>query len=135
MTARPTPIERLMARVVLTDGPMDTPCWITDYVPEYNGYVRVSTTVGGPRPGAHRLSYEHHVGPIPAGLVLDHLCRTPPCVNPEHLEAVTQGENIRRGMAPNSITLRTGICRRGHDMDGRRECRACDALRGRRRPT
>lgn len=47
---------------------------------------------------AHRVSYEHFRGIIPAGLVLDHLCRTRCCVNPEHLEAVTLLENIRRGV-------------------------------------
>jgi transcriptional regulator with XRE-family HTH domain len=45
---------------------------------------------------AHRVSYEHHVGPIPDGLDLDHLCRVRPCVNPEHLEPVTRRENIQR---------------------------------------
>jgi hypothetical protein len=41
--------------------------------------------------------YEHHVGPIPDGLVIDHLCRVHNCVNPEHLEPVTPAENTRRG--------------------------------------
>lgn len=46
---------------------------------------------------AHRWSYEHHVGPIPDGLTLDHKCGTPRCVNPAHLEPVTMRENILRG--------------------------------------
>ena len=44
----------------------------------------------------HRVSYEHHKGPIPEGLTIDHLCRVKLCVNPDHLEAVTQAENNRR---------------------------------------
>lgn len=46
---------------------------------------------------AHRFSYELHKGPIPEGLELDHLCRIPSCVNPDHLEPVTSAENTRRG--------------------------------------
>lgn len=76
----------------------------------------------------HRLSYEHHIGPIPEGLEIDHLCQTPLCVNPEHLEAVTHGENRRRA--------RLTRCKRGHLLsEGRprlghgRICRKCDALR------
>ncbi len=45
---------------------------------------------------AHRYAYELLVGPIPEGLTLDHLCRVPACVNPDHLEPVTKAENIRR---------------------------------------
>jgi hypothetical protein len=45
---------------------------------------------------AHRHFSEIHIGPIPPGLVLDHLCNNPPCVNPAHLEPVTAKENMRR---------------------------------------
>jgi hypothetical protein len=46
---------------------------------------------------AHRISYELSVGPIPEGMTIDHLCLNKKCVNPEHLEVVTAGENSRRG--------------------------------------
>ncbi len=52
---------------------------------------------------AHRVAYEMTRGPIPDGLVLDHLCRVHCCVNPDHLEAVTQGENVRRGFRPSRL--------------------------------
>lgn len=55
---------------------------------------------------AHRRVYEMHKGPIPAGLTLDHLCRRPICVNPDHLEPVTQYENWRRGDAPAAKRVR-----------------------------
>lgn len=81
---------------------------------------------------AHRLSYEWAKGPIPPGLVIDHLCRTPCCVNPDHLEAVTDQENLRRGMAPNFVARRTDTCIRGHvgtlvpiGTSQRRRCSVC----------
>lgn len=54
---------------------------------------------GRPRVLAHRWAYEHFVGPIPVGLVIDHLCMEKTCVNPAHMEPVTIGENVRRGAA------------------------------------
>lgn len=48
---------------------------------------------------AHRVAYELLVGPIPEGLTIDHLCRNTGCVNPEHLEPVTNQENRRRAVA------------------------------------
>lgn len=62
---------------------------------------------GGRLVMVHRVAYETWVGPIPEGLVLDHLCRVPRCCNPYHLEAVTQAENMRRA--------RKTHCKRGHE--------------------
>lgn len=52
---------------------------------------------------AHRLSYEFYVGPIPEGLVIDHLCRVRNCVNPAHLQPVTQQINMERGRAVQAV--------------------------------
>ena len=56
------------------------------------GYGRL-----GSRQLAYRVSWERANGPVPDGLELDHLCRNPSCVRPDHLEPVTHGENLRRG--------------------------------------
>jgi hypothetical protein len=66
---------------------------------------------------AHRAAYEFWVGPIPEGLVIDHLCRNTLCVNPGHLEAVTDGENILRGVGGSARNSRKRFCKRGHPFD------------------
>ncbi len=81
---------------------------------------------------AHRVAYELTVGPIPEGLHLDHLCRNPACVNPDHLEPVTNKVNAQRGL----WGMRTH-CPAGHEYDeantyrtaarGHRQCRKCKA--------
>lgn len=85
---------------------------------------------------AHRISYQLTKGEIPQGLVIDHLCRVRNCVNPDHLEAVTFGENVRRGAQAYGLHKRT--CPNGHDVTdsanvritnrGHKRCRACDAV-------
>lgn len=94
------------------------------------GVIRVSGKIRE----AYRVAYEFYRGPVPTGLVLDHLCRNPACINPDHLETVTQAENIRRGMLPNNLIHKSGRCSHGHEMSGGnlhvspkgvRVCRAC----------
>lgn len=90
---------------------------------------------------AHRAVYESEVGEIPEGLVLDHLCRVPRCVNPSHLEPVTQQTNILRGIGTPAINAMKTHCPRGHQYNesntyilkkpnGRTErwCRECKNL-------
>jgi hypothetical protein len=79
------------AGYVEEDRGFDTPCWIWQTAAREAGYA--ITTRGR----WHRLMYEEHRGQIPDGLVLDHLCRVKSCVNPDHLEPVTQITNCRRG--------------------------------------
>jgi hypothetical protein len=95
---------------------------------------------------AHRMAYELSVGPIQAGLTLDHLCRTRACVRPDHLRPCTQGENL---IAPGATTFQAinrakTHCVNGHEFTPEntyvrvcqgapaRQCRACCAERARR---
>lgn len=83
---------------------------------------------------AHRFAYQHFRGPIPEGLVLDHLCKIRHCVNPTRLEAVPQKTNVLRGVGPSAINARKTHCIRGHPLSGdnlylmrsgKRNCKAC----------
>lgn len=106
-------------------------CW------EWNGYIlangygqiasRVRPTDSGTRL-AHRVAWELLVGTIGDGLVLDHLCRNRRCVNPDHLQPVSQPENVARGLHG---ALRTH-CTYGHELtpentryDRKANCRRC----------
>ena len=142
--ARPTrdtpeaTVERFWAMV---DRRSPVECW------EWRGSLKRSKTGGGTGYGqfslghrlpipAHRFAYEQTIGPIPAGLQLDHLCSNRACVNPGHLEPVTAGENSRRAMSGRRALL----CRNGHPLTpdneimfgGVRRCHICSILKTRR---
>jgi hypothetical protein len=89
--AEETPAPRLPTARASRSGRCCPGCWVWQRGVTALGY-------GCDKDGmAHRVYYERHKGPIPEGLYIDHLCRNPPCVNPDHLEPVTPAENIRRG--------------------------------------
>lgn len=84
--------------------------------------------------GPYKRYYRRLVGPIPKGLVPDHLCRNRPCVNPAHIELVTHRENTIRGTAPTAVNAAKTCCIRGHEFtpdntyytkEGWRGCREC----------
>lgn len=125
--------ERFGAKHVLAENG----CWVWTAAQMSRGYGAIR--VAGKVLLAHRVSYELYVGPIPEGLTIDHLCRNPSCVNPAHLEAVTQGENVRRGKSPIAANARKTHCKRGHEFTPEntyvethgRKCRACTLARRR----
>jgi hypothetical protein len=106
-------------------------CWI------WTGHVMPTgyglSSLNARKEYAHRVSYTVHVGPIPDGLHIDHLCRVRLCVNPDHLEAVTQAVNNQRASAARTH------CRSGHPLDGMRRngtyfnryCLTCNRARAR----
>lgn len=111
------------------------------------GYGTIALGIGRKRVVAHRAAWLIQRGPIPEGLVLDHLCMRHPCVNVEHLEIVTQSENIRRAIAHHQAqgtgrwVQSPAMCRSGrHELTGHNRmelprpngrtaysCRACNS--------
>lgn len=127
--------EILLRLVVCEPTTLPTGCW------EYprrdtKGYGRAA--LDGRERKVHQIVYEHFVGPMPIGLIPDHLCRNRCCANFEHIEPVTYKVNKQRSADPNRAKTH---CKFGHPYNerntyvkksGARGCRACGALRRRR---
>lgn len=132
-TPHDTPlIDRFMARVLVDISG----CWLWTAGTNSGGYGRFAVS-HALNVAAHRWSYEHHIGPIPSGATIDHLCRVRRCVNPLHLEAVTLRENLMRGDTPAARNAAKISCPQGHPYDmiyksGQRGCRRCNAAKAKR---
>jgi hypothetical protein len=121
-------VDRFAEKVALTDE--GCLVWIASR--NNKGYGTFAAGVGKSTV-AHRWSYEHHIGPIAAGLSLDHLCRNRACVNPDHLEPVTQRDNLMRGDTIPARNASKTHCPAGHEYAGsnlkvhgaNRHCRTC----------
>lgn len=121
--------ERFWSKVDKTDGCWE---WTASLVSGYGQFRHNGRIVR-----AHRFAYEQLVGPVPKGLELDHLCRNRRCVNPAHLEPVTQQENQLRGFGVSGINARKTHCLRGHEYTPEntvrwrrwRNCKTCQDLR------
>lgn len=136
------PPEARFAAMVRPDG--ECLVWVgskdhTGYGRFWPGYALNASRGAPPKStmAAHRFAYEAAKGPIPAGLVVDHLCRNPSCVNAAHLEAVPQRVNALRGIGPAARNAVKTHCQQGHLLAGdnlsttrsskrkRRDCRQC----------
>ena len=138
--AAPKPLrDRILASISVTpEGCWE---WQKSLTPLRYGQIWLGSRADGTRRKslAHRAVYEEYVGPIPEGLPLDHLCRNPPCVNPAHLEPVTQRVNILRGSTLASVNAAKTHCPQGHQYTAantyvaksrKRYCRACRRAQG-----
>jgi len=103
------PLERLMLRIIV----VDSGCWLwLGGKTKTDGYGRLM--VDGVKRQAHVFSYETFIRPVPEGLTLDHLCKTPSCVNPSHLVPLDGVTNILIGDGPPAINSRMSTCKFGH---------------------
>lgn len=106
--------EHLLARFWAKVNKTGT-CWLWMGSKNQSGYGRLRR---GGHVGkiilAHRYAYSALIGPIPDGLVLDHICRVRHCVNPAHLQAVPDRVNVARGIGPTAVNARKTHCKHGH---------------------
>lgn len=135
-------VERLLSRVEVVPGPLSSACWVWRGGGKRNGYGVIglgSRSDGSKRTElVHRVAYEAWVGELVEGLTIDHLCRNRRCVCPEHLEQVSNRENILRGVGWAAVNARVERCPDGHEYTpentytsrrGMRSCRACHRVR------
>lgn len=140
MAKRGTPEERFLRYVDKTPE-----CWLWTGGVFPSGYGAFEAKRGGVWRAwrAHRWAYEHWVGVVPDGLVLDHLCGVPACVRPGHLEAVTQRINVMRGRGLTAKNLAKTHCKHNHEFTPEntirrpsrphhRDCRECSNARRRK---
>ena len=119
--------ERLWKMVEKSDG-----CWTWKGRRCDHGYGRISDK--GKQRHASRVAFEVTHGPLPSNLTVDHLCRNRLCCRPDHLEAVTNRENVLRGNGHSAIAARRSTCAKGHPYTPentriykghKRQCRIC----------
>jgi hypothetical protein len=89
-------------------------CWIWQGAKINSGYG-IFTDEYGKTVTAHRWSYQYFKGAIPEGCVVDHICRNPACVYPQHLQAISQSDNIKRSLLVKQRSARTH-CKNGHEF-------------------
>lgn len=128
---------RFLSKVVKTES-----CWVWQAATIRRGYGEFWD--GKRKLLAHRWIWSQRNGEIPPGHFIDHMCRNPSCVNPDHLRAVTPRVNaLENNNSPTAINHRKTHCKHGHEFSGenlirrnphdpRRVCRECKRASDRR---
>lgn len=137
---RPKRGAPLLERLKFYSSPQPGGCWRWHGTLDQKGYGVIM--YAGKKVEAYRAAYEVFVGPVPAGLELDHKCRNRACINPAHLEPVSRRENVVRGVSCIAVNARKTHCKAGHPFTGdsvriegghvRRRCVKCQVAAVRR---
>jgi hypothetical protein len=110
---------------------METPCILWPGKRDPEGYARIGNRL------VHRIVFQQVIRPLEHWETVDHLCRVRHCINPQHFEAVTRGENVLRGESPSAVNARRTHCTKGHPLveeniltytrngHTKRRCRTC----------
>ena len=139
-----TKYQRLMLAATSEEATLPGACWEWDGAHDRDGYGLVSPPAMTIQ-FAHRIAYAAAYGPIPKGMVIDHMCRNRGCWKPGHLRTLTNAQNVLddNSEAFTAINARKTHCIRGHALEGdnlipyylkqgRRKCKACARLHDRR---
>lgn len=119
-------------------------CWLWMGAVNAYGYGYINLTYAERKATGHHtlmvpsFALEAMRGPLPPGIIPDHLCKMRRCANPRHLDPVTQAMNVLRGNSPSGLNARKTHCKHGHPLteanvylgeEGHRRCRECGRLR------
>lgn len=124
-------IERFLLKINV----VESGCWEWTASTDTSGYAQLKLNLKSR--SAHRFIYEYYHGEIDPKLTIDHLCRNRKCVNINHLEQVTNKENILRGISFTAVNSRKTHCMHGHEFteentwyaeNGGRDCRTCNKI-------
>ena len=125
-------VERALANVA-TEGD----CIVSLYSRGSHGYAQIGWSAGGEIQTLliHRIAYVHYIGPIDAGLTVDHVCRNRPCLNPAHLRLLPNSCNASDNGQVRTSPTSGKTCRVCGEQkavsNGRHYCRACNNRRTR----
>lgn len=104
------PLTRVLSNCKINENG----CWEYQARSKGGGYCQFS--VNNKHVYVHRFMYEYYYDNIDYSLVIDHICRNPRCVNPDHLQQITQAENVHRGFTGINMSSKTH-CPQGHEYN------------------